>query len=88
MATITTYKNSGNEDDKQPTSVTIVSVNKTLTQWVIPDYVGTYAAQTIADEAEGYEEKEKISYLTIENNHRTIRFIYEYNFVKKGLSNK
>lgn len=77
------YKNTGN-DDPNPTSIKIVRVDKTLTKWIIPNYLGTYAAQTIDDANTAYDEK--YSYVTIENSYGTIVFTYEYNFARREMN--
>ncbi len=81
--TITSYKNKGG-DDENPDSVTITELDLTLEKWIIPDYLGTFALQSIPDEETTYEEKN--SYITLYNDHGTIRFIFEYNLVKVDLT--
>ena len=80
---ITTYENKGAEDDN-PDSVTVTGLSLTLEKWIIPDYLGTFKVKSIADDQTEYDEK--YSYLTLYNDHGTIKFEFEYNLVEVAIA--
>ena len=76
-----------------PTDVVVDKTNKTITvgqsivleKWVLPDYLGTYSAQTIRDtdvKDDGSEYLNKFTSIRFYNDYGTIRFELNYNLVE------
>lgn len=68
--------------DEEQKTITITSEDVLLEKWVIPDYLGTYSGQTIADgdtQEDGSEYANKYSSVRIYNDYGTLRFELNYN---------
>lgn len=77
-----------NEEDS---TITITNGNILLEKWVIPDYLGTYSGQTIADDAtqeDGSEYANKFTSIRLYNHYGTIRFELNYNMAVVTIQSK